>query len=151
MLSVSPVSNNVVRFRGNETASTNILERDGAFSKSKVEESSAQAQMPGAETPEEKKSGSGKKVLGAVIGLVAVAAALAALPKVFPSSIKALSDAELKDAKFGKKVGHYFAKVGNAIAKYTYEPIVNLFKGKGAKKTTDAAKDAAKDACKIFA
>lgn len=147
MLSVSPVSNNVVRFRGNETAGASILERDGAFSKPKTEGTAAQAQMAGGDSVEEKKSGSGKKVLGAVVGLVAVAAALVALPKVFPNAIKVLSEVEMKDAGWGKKIGHYFAKTGEAIAKYTYDPIVNLFKGKG----KDKAADTAKDACKIFA
>lgn len=147
MLSVNPVSNNVIRFRGTEAASSSVLERNGAFSKPSAD-ANVSAQMPAVEG-EEKKSGTGKKVLGATLGLVAVAAALVALPKVFPNAIKELSKAELKDAKFMTKVGHYFATAGNAIGKYTYEPIVNLFKGKG--KAADAPKDAASDACKIFA
>ncbi len=136
MLSVSPVSNNAVHFRAEGTQ--NVLEREGAFAKPKAD----QAAMPAADTAE-KKSGSGKKVLGTIVGLVAVAAALVALPKLFPNAIKVLSEADMKNAKFMQKVGHYTAKVGEFIGKYTYEPIANLFKGKKSKEAAAAAEQAA--------
>lgn len=123
MLAVNPISS--VRFGDGQV---NVLEREGAFSKPRTESAPAPANV--SDVPE-KKSSTGKKVLGTVAGLVVVAAALAALPKLFPNAIKALSKEELAAKPgFMKKVGHYVATVGNAIAKYTYEPVVNLFKKK---------------------
>lgn len=121
---VSPISN--VRFCG-EAAASNILERDGAYARPKTETSAASTGAP----VEEKKSG--HKFLKTIAGLVVAAAALVALPKIFPNAVKVLSKAEL-EAKpgFMKKIGHYVAKTGETIGKYTYEPIVKLFKGKKA-------------------
>lgn len=124
MLSVSPISS--VHFGEGPIA----LDRAGAFSKPNANNTAAPAQQP---QPEEKKSSTGKKVLGTVAGLVVVAAALAALPKIFPNAIKKLGAEELAAKPgFMKKIGHYVAVAGEAIAKYTYEPIVKLFKGKKA-------------------
>lgn len=126
MLAVNPISS--VRF-GDSPVSA--LDREGAFSKNKVEGAAASTAPANASQVPEKKSSTGKKVVGTIVGLAVVAAALAALPKVFPNAIKALSKEELAAKPgFMKKVGHYVATVGNAIAKYTYEPVVNLFKKK---------------------
>ncbi len=113
---VSPISS--VRFGSG--AATIDLAREGAHTRP-----NAEAAAPAAA---EKKSGTGKKVLKTVIGLAVVAAALAALPKVFKNAIKVLPTEELAEAGFMKKAAHYLAKTGEAIGKYTYEPIVKLFK-----------------------
>lgn len=138
MLAVNPISN--VRF-GEGPAS--ILEREGAFSKPKTDAASSNNANPAAVSNEASKSGkksnTGKKVVGTIVGLAVVAAALAALPKVFPNAIKELPKADRKG--FMKIVGHYVATVGNTISKYTYEPVVNLFKGK-AKKAPKAPNNA---------
>lgn len=125
-----------VRFCGDVDS---ILSRPGKFSNpAGANETKAPSQSP-AQAPaqaageEKKSSGAGKKVAGTIVTLAVIAAALVALPKVFPNAIKALSEAELKDAKWTQKIGHYVAEVGNAIGKYTYEPIAKLFsKNKGA-------------------
>ena len=111
---VSPISS--VRFCGE--AKVLDLAREGAHAKQA-------APVPEAE---KQKSGTGKKVLNTVIGLVVAAGVLAALPKVFPKAIKTLDAETLKDAKFMNKIGHYLAKAGEFIGKYTYKPIVRLFK-----------------------
>lgn len=122
---VSPISS--VRFCGDADSTASILERPGKYSNP-----NPQATAPAAEATEEKRSsGTGKKVVGTIVTLAVIAAALAALPKVLPNAIKVLSKEELAAKPgFMKKVGHYLAKTGEAIAKYTYEPIVKLFKGK---------------------
>lgn len=113
---LSPVSNvNVsrVRFAG-EGVSANPLERAGAFSKlTMVEEQVA---------PKEKKS-TGKTILKVVGGLALIAAGLVGLHKF--GAVKVLESTE--GASFMKKAGHYVAKAGEFIGKYTYEPIVKLF------------------------
>lgn len=115
---VSPIS--AVRFCGTDAAAatgTNNLDRPGAFAK------------PAAETPVDapkKKSGKGKKVLKTVGALALVAAALVGLNKF--GVTKVLESGALKDAKLMQKVGHYVGKAGEAIAKYTYEPILKIFK-----------------------
>ena len=96
MLAVNPISS--VRF-GDGPA--NILEREGAFSKPKTEaNASNNAASPASVNNDagkaEKKSSTGKKVAGTIIGLAALAAVLVALPKVFPKAIKELSKEELK-------------------------------------------------------
>ncbi len=129
-----------VRFCGDVDS---ILSRPGKFSNpAGANETKAPAQAPTQAGGEEKKSsGAGKKVVGTVVTLAVIAAALVALPKVFPNAIKALSEAELKDAKWTQKIGHYVAEVGNAIGKYTYEPIAKLFsKNKGAANTNADSK-----------
>lgn len=116
---VNSISSNV-RF-GNTTGAQNILERPGKYS------NPTQQPATSAEAANEKKSsGTGKKVLGTIATLVVIAGVLAALPKVFPKTIKTLPTEELKNAKLMQKVGHYAAKTGETIAKYTYEPVVNL-------------------------
>lgn len=126
---VNPISS--IRFCGETTAATaNVLERPGKYSNPAPKSEVAPA---AASTEEKQSSGKGKKVLGVVGTLVAVAAVLAALPKVFPKAIAKLSEDELAAKPgFMKKVGHYLAKVGDAIYDYTCKPIVNLFKGKKA-------------------
>lgn len=121
---VNSISN--VRFCGDVDS---ILSRPGKYSAAATNETKAPAQNAASATAEEpeKKSGAGKKVIGTVATLAVIAAALVALPKVFPNAIKSLGQAELKDAKWGQKIGHYLAETGKAIGKYTYEPIVNLF------------------------
>lgn len=120
---VSPISS--VRFCGEQNNVSSILERPGKFS----------SPVPKAEqapVEEKKSSGTGKKVVGTLATLAVVAATLVALPKVFPNAIKALSQADKEAATLMQKVGHYVATAGEAIAKYTYEPVVKLFKGKSA-------------------
>lgn len=143
MLAVNPISS--VRF-GDSPVSA--LDREGAFSKNKAAGAAASTAPANVSQVPEKKSSTGKKVVGTIVGLAVVAAALAALPKVFPNAIKALSKEELAAKPgFMKKVGHYVATVGNAIAKYTYEPVVNLFK----KKPPKADGNDASIATRIFA
>lgn len=121
---VSPISS--VRFCGDVGGtSASILERPGKFSKPAAQADTAN----NTSAPEEKKSsGTGKKIAGTIATLAVVAAALVALPKVFPNAIKVLNETELASKPgFMKKVGHYLAKTGETIGKWTYEPIVNLF------------------------
>ena len=42
-----------------------------------------------------------------------------------------------------KKVGHYVSKAGEFVAKYTYDPVVNLFSKWFGKKGAEAAGEAA--------
>lgn len=130
----------------NVNTASSMLERPGKFAKPTTPTAAPEAN-------EEKKSGVGKKVAGTIVGLAVVAAALVALPKVFPNAIKVLSKDELTNAKFMQKVGHYTAKVGEAIGKYTYEPIAKLFSKKGAEAATNATANAGKPAAdaKIYA
>ena len=112
---VSPISS--VSFRG-ETVD---FARQGAHSK------------PGANTPAPnadvapKKSSTGKKVLYGTLGVLAVAASLVALHKT--NVLKVLTPEVLQETKWysPKMIGHYLSKAGEAIAKYTYDPIVKLF------------------------
>jgi len=137
---VSPVSS--VRFCANEAPKVDLA-REGAHSKNAA---AATAANPASAAPVSdeaaKKSGTGKKVLKAVIGLAVVAGVLAALPKMFKGSIKVLEGDALTDATKLQKVGHYLAKVGEAISDYTYRPILKLFKDKDAEKVAEAATEA---------
>lgn len=129
---VNPMSS--VSFRAT-TDATSILERPGKYSNPAPEQQQTATQAAG---EQKKSSGTGKKVFGTVATLVVIAGVLAALPKVFPKAIKSLSKEELANAKIMEKVGHYFAKTGETIAKYTYEPVVNLinkWRGKTPKTT----------------
>lgn len=124
---LSPVS--AVNFRGT-TTNVSPLEREGAFAKTPAE---APATAP------VKKSGKGKKVLKAVGALAAVAAVLVGLNKF--GVTKVLESGALKDAGFMKKVGHYVGKAGEAIAKYTIDPIVALCKGKKSPSVEDLVEE----------
>ncbi|MDE6138823.1 MAG: hypothetical protein K2F57_05070 [Candidatus Gastranaerophilales bacterium] len=118
MLMVNPVSvsQSAVRFRGTE--GSNVLERQGAYSKP------TEAAAPAVEDKPVKKSG--HKLRNTVVGLLVAAAGLVALKKT--NVLKTLDAAVLADTKFysPKKIGHYLAVAGDAIAKYTYEPLANL-------------------------
>lgn len=118
---VNPVSVSNVRFCG-EANAADVLGRAGKFSNGAA---APEAAATTEQAPKKKKS---HKFLKTVVTLAVVAGALAALPKVFPNAIKTIEKDAMKDAKFLQKVGHYLAKVGEGIAKYTYKPIVNLFK-----------------------
>lgn len=113
---VSPVS--AVNFRGT-TAGVSPLEREGAYSKPSTE-------VPVADPV--KKSGKGKKVLKAVGALALVAAVLVGLNKF--GVTKVLESGALKEAGIMQKLGHYVGVAGEAIAKYTIDPLMKLFKGK---------------------
>lgn len=119
---LSPVSNVSSRVRFGEAAQANPLERQGAYAKP-AEQTAAPAQETAA-----KKSG-GKKVLAAVGGLALIAAGLVGLYKF--GAVKVLESTE--GAKLMQKVGHYVAKAGEFISKYTYDPVAKLctkiFKG----------------------
>lgn len=108
---VNPVSMSNVRFTGE---ATNVLERPGAFAKP-----AAETAAPAQEAAPKKKGG--KTFLKVLAGLVAAAVALVVLKKT--DVLKVLDDVAMKDAGFMKKVGHYLAKAGEFIAKYTYDPI----------------------------
>lgn len=101
----------------------NALDRQGAYAKPAEEAAVA--------TPvDEKKSSTGKKVaIGAGV-VLAVLATLVGLTK--GKVLKVLDEAALKDAKWysPKKWGHYLAKAGEGIAKYTWDPIAKLFSKK---------------------
>lgn len=126
-----------VRFCGDTNSVASLLERPGKYSNPAPKSEAASVAVP---AEEKQSSGKGKKVLGVVGTLVAVAAVLAALPKVFPKAIAKLSADELASKPgFMKKVGHYVATVGNAIYDCTCQPILNLFKGKGKKVADNAA------------
>lgn len=113
---VNPVSN--VRFCANvATPNVNPLEREGAFARPKTEV-----------TPEAtKKSSGGKKFLKFLAGAAVAAIALATLNKT--GAVKVLET--LDGATMMQKVGHYVAKAGEYVLKYTWEPLSKLF----AKKT----------------
>lgn len=118
---VNPVSMSSVRFCGG-TEGADILGRPGKFANA-----NPSAEAPAAEKAPKKKS---HKLLKTIVGLAVVAGALVALPKAFPNAIKVLGEDAMKNATFTQKAGHYLATVGEAIGKYTYEPIAKLFKGK---------------------
>ncbi|MBR1424114.1 hypothetical protein IJ579_00960 [bacterium] len=81
----------------------------------------------------EKKSSFGKKLLK-TFGVVALAAAaLVGLAK--GGLVKELET--LEGAGFFKQVGHYLAKAGNAISKYTVDPIVKMLGKKSDPLTRD--------------
>ena len=128
---LSPISN--VRFGSgaaaaapNDTTTTGILDRPGAFSKP----------LEGAPAKDEvdintKKKHSVAKALLTIGGIaVAVAAALVAGNKT--GVLKTVEKAALENAGIMEKAGHYLSEAGAQIAKYTWEPLVGLF-SKGAK------------------
>ena len=114
MLMVSPVSVAQSRVNFRAGAENNVLERQGAFSKP-----AETAATPAAEEKPVKKSG--HKLRNTFVGLVVTAAALVTLKKT--NVLKTLDAAALADTK---KLGHYLAVAGDAIAKYTYDPIAKL-------------------------
>lgn len=118
---VNPVAMSNVRFCGG-TEGADILGRPGKFANA-----TQSADAPTAEKAPKKKS---HAFLKTIVGVAVVAAALVALPKAFPNAIKVLGEDAMKNATFTQKAGHYLAKAGEAIGKYTYEPIAKLFKGK---------------------
>ena len=108
----------------------NALDRQGAYAKPAEEAAAAPA--------EEKTSSTGKKVaIGAGI-VLAVLATLVGLTR--GNVLKPLEEAALKEAKWysPKLWGHYLAKAGDAIAKYTWDPIAKLFGKKGAEAAAPA-------------
>lgn len=133
---LSPISN--VRFGSgaaaaapNDTTTTGILDRPGAFSKP-LEGAPAKDEVninnPG-KAP--KKKHSVAKALLTIGGIaVAVAAALVAGNKT--GVLKTVEKAALENAGIMEKAGHYLSEAGAQIAKYTWEPLVGLF-SKGAK------------------
>ena len=110
---VNPVSMSNVRFTANE--GTNVLERQGAFAKPATE-------APADSVDIQPKKSKKKTALKVLTGLVLAAAALVTLKKT--NVLKVLDDVGLKEAGIFKKAGHYLAKTGEAIAKYTIDPIV---------------------------
>lgn len=118
---VSPVSvaRSNVRFCAGE--GNNVLERQGAFAKT------AETTTEAAPAAEDKPAKKGHKIRNTIIGLVVAAAALVTLKKT--NVLKTLDAAALADAKFysPKKLGHYLAVAGDAIAKYTYDPVAKQF------------------------
>ena len=119
---VNPVAMSSVRFCGGAEGA-DVLSRPGKYANTE-----ASADAPKTDKAPAKKKSHG--FLKTVAGLVVVAAALVALPKVFPNAIKVLGEDTMKNASWKQKAGHYLAKVGEGIGKYTYEPIAKLFKGK---------------------
>ncbi len=118
-MSISPVSG--VSFRANEVDTTNLLERPGKYS---LPEAAKDEFL--APEGEKKKSSWGKKLLKTLGVAAVIAAGLVALKKF--DVVKILNPEALKEAKFLQKLGHYVAKAGDVIAKYTYEPLIALFK-----------------------
>ncbi len=125
-VSMASVSN--VRFGD---AAQDRLAREGAYSKAPQEAAAPEAA--------EKKSHKGRK--WAIAGIVVVAAAVALAVLSRKNVFKALSEAELKDASFFKKVGHYLHQAGEYVAKYTWDPVRDLFKA--GEKAADKAGEAA--------
>lgn len=107
-----------------KTESSNFLDRPGAYAKTAAEPS-APANV------ESKKKGPSAtmKLLGWAGIALAVAGALIAGNKT--GLVKVLDDAAKADAGILQKAGHYLAKAGEFVGKYTYEPIAKLF-SKGA-------------------
>ena len=107
-------------------ASDEILARKGAYTDN--------AQNTLEKQPENdklEKSHTGRNIaIGAGV-VIAALALLAVSARKGWVGIKALSDADLADAKWyqPKTWAHYLNKVGNKIAEWTYDPIMNLFKG----------------------
>ncbi|MBD5403195.1 hypothetical protein HDR58_10445 [bacterium] len=115
MLSVNPMSS--VNFRGGID-----LAKPGRFTRPDT----AQDQNITAAQPTKKKK---SKVLPTILGLATIAAALIALPKLLPNAIKSLPKENLANAGILEKAGHYTAVAGEFLAKYTIDPLMNLFKG----------------------
>ena len=112
-------------------AAQDRLAREGAYSKAPQDVVAPEAA--------EKKSGKGKKWAIAGIVVVAAAALLAVLSR--RDVFKFIPEEQLKDAKFFKKVGHYLHQAGEYIAKYTWDPVRDLFKA--GEKAADKAGEAA--------
>ncbi len=131
---VNPVSVSNVRFCG-ETNTADVLGRAGKFSNG-----AAAPEAPAITAEQAPKKKKSHKFLKTIVTLAVVAGALSALPKVFPNAIKTIEKDAMKDAKFMQKAGHYLATVGEGIAKYTYKPIMNLFKRDKGETAAAAAK-----------
>lgn len=113
----------------------NALDRQGAYAKAPEETAAAPA--------DEKSSSSTSKKVAIGAGIVlAVLATLVGLTR--GNILKPLEEAALKEAKWysPSKWGHYLAKAGDAIAKYTWDPIARLFGKKGAEAASGAAEGA---------
>ena len=120
-VSMASVSKVRPYFGEGEKSNADILSRQGAYAKQPEA-------APASATPaKEKKSHTGRNILIGALAVVAAAASLVALHKT--NVLKVLPEAELKDLKFYdfKKMGHYLAKAGEFIGKYTYEPLVGLY------------------------
>lgn len=127
---ISPVSN--VSFTAVDFA------RPGKYSQQDIPES---VQAPA----ESKGKKAGKIILTTAAILAAVAAIVTGLTK--GGVVSKLET--LEGAKFLDKLKHYTAVAGDTIAKYTYEPIVALFKGKGTAEVADVAEEAAEAAAGV--
>jgi hypothetical protein len=130
-LMISPVSMASASRLHFGDAAQDRLAREGAYSKAPQDVVAPEAA--------EKKSGKGKKWAIAGIVVVAAAALLAVLSR--RDVFKFIPEEQLKDAKFFKKVGHYLHQAGEYIAKYTWDPVRDLFKA--GEKAADKAGEAA--------
>lgn len=116
---ISPVSNynfqSKVSFKGE---SDDFLQRPGKYSNP-----AAPAEQ---EVPVKKESHTGRNIGLSIAGIVAIAAALAGLTR--GNILKMIPADKMEKAGIMEKVGHYLAKAGDFIAKYTYELIPGLAK-----------------------
>lgn len=135
---VNPVSMSNVRFTGEPT---NVLERQGAFAKPAAEQAA-----PAEVAAKPKKKHTALKVLG---GVVVAAAALVALRKT--NVLKVLDELALKEAGIFKKAGHYLAKAGEFVAKYTYDPVAKFIGKMFGKKGAEVVAEGAEAAGRIIA
>lgn len=118
-------------------ASADPLSRPGAFSKPEAENVKEEAAPA-------KKGGFLKGLAKVVAAAIIVGGGL--LIGVKKGGLKVLNKVELKDAKFMKKVGHYFAKAGTWVDEKIWQKLPGV-----AKKAKETAKDAAKDAAETVA
>lgn len=110
---VSPVSMSSVRFcANNQTDTESILSRPGAYSKQETE---AANENVAPEQPKKKKMGTAAKVALWTIGTAAVVTAGLGALSHFKVLNKLAAD-ELASAGILKKVPHYLAVAGEAIA-----------------------------------
>lgn len=137
-----------VSFRGQQQAAVQagnsaedfqkLIQSEGKFTtKPNTENAGIQ---PAADAPAKK--GKAGKIIGGIIGAIVIAGlALFGLKKGNVLKI----DPEAKGVgKFTSKL----AEIGNWIDEKMVTPVLNLFKGKGAKDVADAATDAAADTAK---
>lgn len=138
---ISTVSN--VSFRGDVPNSDwqKLIESEGQYTQKPADKAPQDRVDLSTKTDKsEKKGGKAGKIIGGTIaGIIIAGLALFGLTK---GNILKID----KDAKGLAKVGSKLAEVGDWIGTRIIDPILGLFKGKGAKKAAETAKNTAEAA-----
>ena len=138
---ISAVSN--VSFRGDVPNSDwqKLIESEGQYTQKPVESAKQDSvELSTKAEDKEKKGGKAGKIIGGTIaGIVIAGLALFGLTR---GNILKID----KDAKGLAKVGSKLAEIGDWIGTKMIDPLLGLFKGKGAKKAAETTKNAAEAA-----